>query len=146
MAIDIEDIKKIQRVLAYTENIRDILDSLEHKKLRGQFDHIYNSVRNFNNRMNNKKSSKFDSLIDSLFSDEKSGEEFNRYRIEIDETISFILNLDSQDYSKLKAFREFNFEKDYVVASKKELKELVLDAKLNPNNAKKILDKWLKNN
>jgi hypothetical protein len=136
--------KKLYSVLAYAENIIDIVDEVKDsdKRLASMFYNYRNLAKKFQKSLLGGKSKQEHGFLNSIF---QGGSEvdFNVYRDEVDKTIDYILSLDESHVNKVKLLRSFTMEEEFFALPYSSLRKIVNIAKENPSESTDaILDRF----
>lgn len=128
--------KRLYSVLAYAENIIDVVDDIkkEDKRLASMFFNYRNHAKKFQRAMLGGNKKHEHDFLNTLFQG-GSDLRFNNYRAEIDKTIDYLLNLDESQIEKVKLLRSFAMEEEFFALPNSALRRIINTAKENPSES-----------
>jgi len=139
---ELKELLKLYKAIAYIENTKDLIDTLELEHIKKHYQHVYKSCNNFMNRVTGKGAVKENLLLEALFLTEEGSIHFNRYRDALDKTIDVLLAIFPEDYEKLNSICTFIENNNTVVITQKEFESALVDFKLRGLTLKEFLEQW----
>lgn len=147
MSLSLRDqVVESYKVQAYSDNLLDCLYKIENSRLSGYFDKTKKACINFKNRMFAKGNKRPDDLLKLIFEDEAEVKKFESYRDTVNRAVTYCLNIHPDDYIKLNRIIDSQMNDDLFFMTKKQLKTIVLNSRLDTSNIDDFMNKIISNN